>query len=449
MPKSNTALKKFTQETPQSIERKQAMELVANEFNDARSQVIKRLFDQSAVYAELFDKQRSIGNTVIAYSLGKELGLFKDSIEKAKVKLEENEKKPFDDIFGSYSKLINAVNAYVNSTGSRSGDVAGITTEIRGTADSLNQLFLEGIARMEKVSLGRIKIPKAESSTKSGKVDLLLPKPSEITTEETPKITDNDLMNLFLLYEKIQSGYAEGQQLLGINLAGILSVSESERKRIKEVLEIGKELVRGTNMTPEQRRKISDELDNARRVYDEIQRTGKLPPTKRLPAGLSESSTTRYPKLPAELADPTSQDFFQVPAKQDGEFVRQPARPNREGRVLFPSPLGREGIDFNVPPPPPYSPLGYDFNADQQFDFNVGQGKARGGRKGVNETMARNYELIRNWSGFPHTVPPAHPPVRSVNPRSRVNNRTEANGMPSGSGKKKGKKSGKPKYNDI
>ena len=450
MPKSNSALNKFDKDTPDSIERRQYQELIANEFNDARSQVIKRLFEQSATYAEIFDKQQTIGNTVIAYTLGKELGAFKSSIDQAKVKLEENEAKPFNDIFTTYSKLIDSINSYINSTGSRPGEISSLTTEIRNLAPNLYTLYLEGLAKMEKVSLVKTKenLNKKQSELvpKSERISLILPKEQEkVVDEEKPRITDNDLINLFILYEKIQSGYAEGQTLQGINLAGVVSVSKAEKERLTEFLQIGKEIMRGLNRP---RGRFDNELATVQARFADL--------TRQSAPGLSESSTTRYPKLPANLVDKSDPDFFVVPAKVDGEFVAQPKRPNREGAVLFPSPLGREGIDFNVPPPPPYSPLGregIDFNRPppppysplgvEGVDFNVGRGSARGGRKGVNSEMARNYELIQRWSGFPYFVPPSAPHVRSVNPRSRVNVNTE------GSGKKKGKKSGKPKYNDI
>jgi hypothetical protein len=443
MPKSNSALNKFDKDTPDSIERKQYQELIANEFNDARSQVIKRLFEQSATYAEIFDKQQTIGNTVIAYTLGKELGAFKDSIDQAKVKLEENEAKPFDGVFRSYATLINSLNAYINSTGSRSGEVSSLTTEVRNLAPNLYTLYLEGLAKMEKVVLGKKTVPTPKP--KPSKISLIIPPKEPEVVEEKPRITDNDLINLFILYEKIQSGYAEGQQLQGINLAGVVSVSKAEKERLTEFLQIGKEIMRGINLP---RGRFDNELATVQARFAEL--------TRQSAPGLSESSTTRYPKLPANLVDRSDPDFFEVPAKVDGDFVAPPRRPNREGAVLFPSPLGREGIDFNRPSPPPYSPLGregIDFNRPapppysplgvEGVDFNVGRGSARGGRKGVNSEMARNYELIYKYSGFPYFVPPSAPPVVSKNPRSRVNVNTE------GSGKKKGKKSGKPKYNDI
>jgi hypothetical protein len=442
MPKSNSALNKFDKDTPDSIERRQYQELIANEFNDARSQVIKRLFEQSATYAEIFDKQQTLGNKVASFEIGKVLGEFKDSIERAKLKLEENEKKPFYEIFAKYSKLINTINAYINSTGARASDIAGITGEVRNFAPQLNELFIEGIRKQNEKPDGQL--------------------------------VDDDLINLNSLFDKIQSGYAEGQKLQGINLAGVVGVSESERRKLTEQLAVAKEMAlnRPPSVAPfiavfpsraEELRREVEAMERDPAYRDQVAEIARKEENKAKQIARQQKITAEvarttpeylawqqdfleknFLQLPRDLKDRQGSDFFEVPAKVDGEFVAPPRRPNREGAVLFPSPLGREGIDFNVPPPPPYSPLGVE-----GVDFNVGRGSARGGRKGVNEEMARNYQLISKWSGFPYFVPPSAPSVVSKNPRSRVNARTEANGMPSGSGKKKGKKSGKPKYNDI
>jgi hypothetical protein len=410
MPKSNSALNKFDKDTPQSVERKQFAELVSNEFNDARSQVIKRLFEQSAIYNELFDKQRTLGNTVVAYSLGKELGMFKESIEKAKVKLEDNEKKPFNDILGAYSKLIVAINAYINSTGARSGEIAGLTAEIRNLAPAINELFMNGIRKQDE------------------KKDLL--------GEERSNITDNDLINLYLLFEKIQSGYAEGQTLLGVNLAGVVSASDAEKARLRDQLRFHKELIlRGIarvgsedrqprnldppTITPFETVFIGENTPAGRRAR-EIAREQQAEEYRQFQQDYIE----RYGlQLPRGLSDRQDPNFFEVPARVDGDYVPRPPRP------AFPLPAG---LDRGNLPRPPQSPI------------QTGQGKPRRGRRGVNPEMSRSYELIQRWSGFPYFVPPSAPAIpQQKNPSARVDRNTE------GSGRKKGKKSGKPKYTDI
>jgi hypothetical protein len=48
--KSNSALEKYNKETPESQERKGYKQLIDDEFNDARRQVIRRQFDQVGLY---------------------------------------------------------------------------------------------------------------------------------------------------------------------------------------------------------------------------------------------------------------------------------------------------------------------------------------------------------------------------------------------------------------
>jgi len=403
MPKSNSALNKFNKETPESVERRQFQELVANEFNDARSQIIKRLFEQSATYAELFDKQRTLGNTVVAFSLGKELGAFKDSIERAKVKLEENEKRPFNDVLGAYSKVISAINAYINSTGARAGEVAGLVGEIRNLAPAINDLFIEGIRKQ------------SERSSLEG--------------DEKTTITDNDLINIFLLFEKIQSGYAEGQQLQGINLAGVVSASEAEKQRLKEHLRISKDLaLKGIarigppaptgNLSPPRvepfRLVVGDQAD--REMFNRELRELRLQDngldeeyTRLVNAGRFEQARQRFAEIQEALPE----------LREEVAGLTE-----RSTRRLRPSETEASRIKVE--------------------DYNVGSGKKRHGRRvAMNAEMARTYELIHRYSGFPYFVPPSAPHSKMVNPRSRVHIPTE------GSGKKKGKKSGKPKYSDI
>jgi hypothetical protein len=415
MPKSNSALNKFNKDTPESVERRQFQELVANEFNDARSQVIKRLFEQSATYAELFDKQRTLGNTVVAFSLGKELGAFKDSIERAKVKLEENEKRPFNDVLGSYSKVISAINAYINSTGARAGEVAGLVGEIRNLAPAINDLFIEGIKKQnERLS---------------------------IEGDEKGNISDNDLINIFLLFEKIQSGYAEGQTLQGINLAGVVSASPAEKERLKDHLRFSKELtLRGiarvgperTNILPSPPTitpfsfVVPSRAEQARREADELERSSPQDRNTAVKQYLTDFYAEQYnveKYLRDEALDPKGMNN---PAKAQGHE-------DKLGALLTEASM--KGI------------MARDIaeRADQLVKEKSGRGKKRRGdrRVGMNAEMARTYELIHRYSGFPYFVPPSAPSSKMVNPRSRVNVNTE------GSGRKKGKKSGKPKYTDI
>jgi len=389
--KSNSALNKFTKETPELMKRRAEQQLVVNEFNDARSQVIRRLFDQTALYQELYDKNQTMGNTVIEMDINKALTKYLKSIELAKVKVEENEPKPFNDIFGAYSNAVTSINSYINSTGQRPAISKNYTQTLASSAPLLFELYNLGLNKFttidtssifESLSPNQAKERKpetvksdaekeAESKTSddydkliseidkvlnenkpvgqgkrnkrkggaAGKVQLGLDVAKEINK---PKITKEDLSSLWLLYENVRSSYETGQAIADINLAGVVSVSKAERSRLEKQLETAIKLKK-------------EHASEWGQVWQELKRGLQVPP--------------------------------------------------------------KTGNGQN------------------------NKGHPRGLK--TNRTLERNYELISEWS-YPSFVPPSKPDIPLFkNPRSRVNNRIEANG------KKKAKKCGKPTYKEI
>jgi hypothetical protein len=389
MPVSNSALNKFTKDTPELMKRRAEMELVYNEFNDKRTQVIKRLFNEVSLYNELFDKNKTMGNTIIEFSLGKELSAFKDSIDKAKTKLEEKQSRPFDDVIGSYSKVINAVNAYINSTGSKAGNIKGLTDEIQQMAPKLYELFLEGITKFAQ------------------NFD-----PEKNEEQDYPK--NNDLIPLWALFEKLQSGYAEGQEFFGKNMASSLALSESEKARLLRIIKDFKNYSLGMSSTGE----------NVATQYLGNEGIQQVPSTITTPA---------YTPLPSAPPSGTT----------------TPLNPNRirideiNKRIdVLEEERKKANQDKNMEEVRKIN--GEIYSLMEEYRTLMGSGRKKGGRipAKYNKFYERTMELIKDYPGFPYFVPPSKPHVKSVNPRSRVNNRTEGNG-------KKAKTKGKPKYNKI
>jgi hypothetical protein len=383
MPVSNSALNKFTKDTPELMKRRAEMELVYNEFNDKRTQVIKRLFNEVSLYNELFDKNKTMGNTIIEFSLGKELSAFKDSIDKAKTKLEEKQSKPFDDVIGSYSKVINAVNAYINSTGSKAGNIKGLTDEIQQMAPKLYELFLEGITKFAQDS-----------------------------EEDYPK--NNELIPLWALFEKLQSGYAEGQEFFGKNMASSLALSESEKARLLRIIKDFKNYSLGISSTGE----------NVATQYLGNEGIEQMPSTVTTPA---------YTPLPS--APPSGTTTPLNPNRIRLEEINKRINVLEEER-------NKANQDNNIEEVRRIN--GEIYSLMEEYRTLMGSGRKKGGRIPAkhNKFLQRTMELIKDYPGFPYFVPPSKPHVKSVNPRSRVNNRTEGNG-------KKAKTKGKPKYNKI
>jgi hypothetical protein len=280
--KSNSALNKFTKETPELMKRRAEQQLVVNEFNDARSQVIRRLFDQTALYQELFDKNQTMGNTIIEMDINKALTKYLKSIELAKVKVEENEPKPFNDIFGAYSNAVTSINSYINSTGQRPAIAKNYTQTLASSAPLLFELYNLGLNKfttidtssiLESLSPNQAKERKPETvksdaekeaeSKTSDDYDKLISEIDKVLNENKPvgqgkrnkrkggasgkvqliepgnkpKITKEDLSSLWLLYENVRSSYETGQAIADINLAGVVSVSKAERSRLEKKLE--------------------------------------------------------------------------------------------------------------------------------------------------------------------------------------------------------------------
>jgi len=222
MPKSNSSLNKFNAETPASLSRKQEMELVENEMNDARKQVIRREFAQTALYNELFDKNRiKFGDITLEYKLNSKLQEYLNSIEKAKLKLQEGMPSPYNDIYGAYSTLVSELNAYVSSDKTKSADVNIWLTAIRQSADELNRLLDMGLTSEKQTSL--VGLPKDKKNLSGS-----------FKVKENFKVEDKDIINLYLLIQQVQSGYNLHQ--LDTTFKTYDSLPKNEQKKLDSIL---------------------------------------------------------------------------------------------------------------------------------------------------------------------------------------------------------------------
>jgi len=150
--KSNSALEKYNKETPESVTRKAYKQMVDDEFNDARKQVIRRQFDQVGLYNEIFDKNRiSMGNTLVEFELNEVFNNFLQSIKDATKKLTEKKESPFDGIISAYSILVGKLASNVRSEFTRSIDVKAWTDALRNTAPELQNLLYLSMQPRDKV----------------------------------------------------------------------------------------------------------------------------------------------------------------------------------------------------------------------------------------------------------------------------------------------------------
>jgi hypothetical protein len=410
-------MNKFNEITPASLSRKQEMELVENEFNDPRKTVIRRLFDQTALYNELFDKNRiKFSDTALEYALNKELNDYIGSIEKAKLKVEEGMPSPFNDIFGSYSKLVSSLRSYISSDKTKTADINVWLTSIRESGNLLDQLLT--LALNKKV---------AERNM------FMTPDPSK----NVKPVDDKEIINLWLLQKQVSSGYNIHQ--LETVFKSYDTLPKTERTRLDNIL---LRLKSGENvkesqkyitdkekrrlgvkfeadlrgMTPDVIRQEIARLELQKKLdIEKLQKEGNEIEGSYRPLEMQkindintyyDRQITTYKKILDRLRQRNPEDYYIYrmlpPLRRD----QLPALRPRE-----PEALTRENIL-----PAEYVNL---------LDSATGSG-AYGGQAGYD--MARVYRIAEQWQNFPYYVPPNNPVVRMVNPRSRVNINTEGAG---------------------
>jgi len=111
---SNKALEKFNTPTADSIARKQAKELVDDEYNDIRRQLIRRQFDQVNLYNELFNRDtENFGDILLDHKLMELFNKYIQEIGESRRRLGENRPNPFNDLIGAYNAFTSSLSSYV------------------------------------------------------------------------------------------------------------------------------------------------------------------------------------------------------------------------------------------------------------------------------------------------------------------------------------------------
>jgi hypothetical protein len=284
--KSNSALEKFNKETPESVTRKAYKQMIDDEFNDARKQVIRRQFDQVGLYNEIFDKNRiSMGNTLVEIELADLFRKYLESIKTAEFQLQGRKQQPFDGVIASYTLYANKLASYVQGT-SQQVDVKAWTDALRNSAPELQKLFADGVNRLgvgnvELVSKGsddKLVAPKVEkflsvtepkwkqeeraldalqesgipvtSENIEKALESLYGRPNNSAQSGLPSIaeqypTEKDLINLFLLIEKVSVGFIQGP------LQGYDTLSAEQKKNLKAKIGLFKDEFRNLGIQKE------------------------------------------------------------------------------------------------------------------------------------------------------------------------------------------------------
>jgi len=174
----NSSLNKFG-----NLRDNEYRELINDEFNDARTQVIARQFGQTKQFLETFERERT-GDRLVNLEVAKAVSNFTNAISKSINGIDNNDKNTEEGIIIGYRTVINMLDAYINASGSRPRDIERYKKMLFESLPQLNTYF-EKAAQVEKMGV--------------------------INPRELEKVQE--------IIDRLESGYANGQTFEGHNLA--------------------------------------------------------------------------------------------------------------------------------------------------------------------------------------------------------------------------------------
>jgi hypothetical protein len=215
---SNKALEKFNTPTADSIARKQAKELVDDEFNDIRRQIIRRQFDQVALYNEIFDLNKNeTGDILVEYKLMELFRTYINQINESRRRLGENRQNPFNDLIGAYNAFTSSLSSYVTLAQKKNSkvDVSSFQNELRESATLLQQLLdyalamVSGNAPPVPVSAAQAVTAVEAPGLVAEREDRRQPAPglTEVSTRRLPAYEDEHPDNPFLQDGAVQGAF--------------------------------------------------------------------------------------------------------------------------------------------------------------------------------------------------------------------------------------------------
>lgn len=175
---SNSSLNKFG-----NLRDSEYRELINDEFNDARTQVIARQFGQTKQFLETFERERT-GDRLVNLEVAKAVTNFTNQVTKSINAIDNNEKNTEEGIIIGYRTVVNMVDAYINASGTRPRDADRYKKMLFDSLPQLNTYF-EKAAQVEKMGV--------------------------INPRELEKVQE--------IIDRLESGYATGQTFEGHNLA--------------------------------------------------------------------------------------------------------------------------------------------------------------------------------------------------------------------------------------
>jgi len=223
MPQSNKAINKYLRE---DTARQDYIQLINDEFNDARTQVIKKLFDQTALYndkdyKERPSKENRIGDTMVEFNIQALINDLKNEIDTASGKLNADEKRLVGkiDVQDKFNKVISAITAYANTTSADPENIKSFKSSLAFLSPNLKKLLY---TIQSKLAI----ILEFLAGVDSGLINPNPPGRPDLAVDIDQVRKDRDQIARYFvlfayLYERLESGYNQGQEFELRNLASL------------------------------------------------------------------------------------------------------------------------------------------------------------------------------------------------------------------------------------
>ena len=188
----NSSLNKFG-----NLRDNQYRELINDQFNDARSQVIARQFMQSKQFLETYEREK-VGDRLVNLEVAKTITKFNNAIIQSTTDIDNNKSNSEEGIIIAYRTAVDMLDAYVNASGTKTRDTERYRGMLFQAVPALNTYY-----------------EKASQLDKIGYVD----------NRQLERIAD--------IIGRLESGYTQGQVFNGKNIAAnVVSSSLDEEVQV-------------------------------------------------------------------------------------------------------------------------------------------------------------------------------------------------------------------------
>lgn len=186
---SNRSLNKFG-----NIRDNQYREMVNDEFNNVRSQVVARLFNQTKQFLESYEREK-VGDRLVNLEVAKTITAFNNAILKSTNDIDANKPNSEEGIIVAFRIVIDMLDAYINVTGTKPRDIERYKQMLYQSVQPLNTYY-EKASQIDKIQF--------------------------VNNKELEKISE--------IITRLESGYAIGQNYNGANIGASVNASSLDEE---------------------------------------------------------------------------------------------------------------------------------------------------------------------------------------------------------------------------